>query len=95
MEESGGGNPDSTATIRDYLAGERTVLANERTLLAYVRTALSFVVAGAFFVKFAETTIPQAIGWLCIPVGVILFLEGTRRYRRMKARIADVASRQP
>jgi putative membrane protein len=69
--------------VRDVMAIERTVLANERTFLAFWRTALTLFIAGLTFIQFFGGTIIQMIGWIFIPTGVVVFLQGLRIYRRM------------
>ncbi len=69
--------------LRDYLAMDRTVLGNERTLLAYVRTALAFFVAGASLIHFFDPLVFQIVGWMLIPLGILLSVVGIIRYKRM------------
>jgi len=75
--------------IRVHLAAERTVLANERTLLAYVRTALTAFIAGVTFIRFFDTLIIEIVGWIFLPVSLVLFLVGIWRYRKMKRDIGS------
>jgi putative membrane protein len=69
--------------VRDVMAIERTILANERTFLAFWRTALTLFIAGLTFLQFFAGTLMQIIGWIFIPTGVVVFLQGVRIYRRM------------
>ena len=69
--------------LRDYLAMDRTVLGNERTLLAYVRTALAFFVAGASLIHFFDPFVFQIVGWMLIPLGILLSVVGIIRYKEM------------
>jgi putative membrane protein len=69
--------------VRDVMAIERTVLANERTFLAFWRTALTLFIAGLTFLHFFEDRFIQVIGWIFIPSGVAVFLQGVRIYRKM------------
>ncbi len=76
--------------VRDQLAATRTVLANERTFLAYVRTALSLIAAGAFFIKFVQTSGMALLGWTMMPIGIIVLLFGIYRFRATKQSIQHV-----
>jgi len=76
--------------LRDYLALDRTVLANERTLLSYVRTAIAFAGAGAALIHFFEDTLIHVLGWVLIPVAILLIVAGFIRFHRMKQRLAAV-----
>jgi putative membrane protein len=69
--------------VRDVMAIERTVLANERTFLAFWRTALTLFIAGLTFLHFFEDRVIQVIGWIFMPSGVVVFIQGVRIYRRM------------
>jgi putative membrane protein len=79
--------------LRDELAIDRTLLANERTLLAYLRSGVSLVIAGVSIIHFSETNWFLALGFACIPVGILTGLIGTIRFFRMNAAISRV--RQP
>jgi putative membrane protein len=68
--------------LRDHLANCRTVLANQRTLLAYARTALTLVVAGLTFIKFFEHLTFEIIGWIFVPIGLVVMSVGVLHYRR-------------
>jgi inner membrane protein YidH len=70
--------------LRDQLATDRTHLANERTLLAYYRTALTLFIAGATFVKFFGSLLMVFIGWVFIPLGVLVAVVGLVNYNRLK-----------
>lgn len=69
--------------VRDVMAIERTVLANDRTFLAFWRTALAMFVTGLAFTQFFAGTIFQIVGWVFMPVGIAIFVQGIRVYRRM------------
>lgn len=69
--------------VRDVMAIERTVMANDRTFLAFWRTALAMFVTGLAFKQFFAGTIFQIIGWIFIPTGIAVFIQGVRVYRRM------------
>jgi putative membrane protein len=71
--------------VRDVMAIERTIMANERTFLAFWRTALTMFIAGLTFLQFFAGTVMQVIGWIFIPTGVVVFLQGLRIYRRMNS----------
>lgn len=70
--------------LRDYLALDRTVVANERTFLAYIRTALAFFVSGVTFIHFFGEVVFEILGGIFIPLGVLTFLIGWRRFWQMK-----------
>jgi putative membrane protein len=69
--------------VRDVMAIERTIMANERTFLAFWRTALTLFIAGLAFIEFFKETVFQVIGWVFIPTGAAVFLQGIRLYRKM------------
>ena len=69
--------------VRDVMAIERTIMANDRTFLSFWRTALTMFIAGLTFIQFFAGTIMQVIGWIFIPTGVAVFVQGVRVYRRM------------
>jgi len=73
--------------LRDHLAIDRTVLANERTFLAYIRTALTLFVVGASLIKFFDSPTATVLGWIFIPIGLVVLAFGISRYRHMKALI--------
>jgi putative membrane protein len=73
--------------VRDVMAIDRTLLANDRTFLAFWRTALTMFIAGLTFIKFFPGTVFQIIGWIFIPTGIVVFIQGLRVYRRMNRRI--------
>ena len=83
------------AIVRDHLAGDRTVLANERTFLAYVRTALTFFVAGLTFIKFFDQTAVQIIGYIFIPVALVILAIGMVSFKRNRTHINKVACGDP
>ena len=71
--------------LRDYLAAYRTVLSNERTWMSNTRTALTFLVASVTFVKLFESPTLIGIGYMFMPIGVIIFLIGSyHHYKRRK-----------
>jgi putative membrane protein len=69
--------------LRDFLAADRTILANERTFLAYIRTALTFFVTGVTFIRFFGHIVIEIVGYVFIPVSLLIFVIGLVRYRRM------------
>lgn len=79
--------------LRDYLAADRTILANERTFLAYIRTALTLFAAGVTFIHFFHSPLMDIIGWAFIPLGVMTFLIGLVRYRKMQHLIRAMKER--
>ena len=66
--------------------GVRGSLANERTHLAWQRTAMSWAGAGAVVTRyFAEDGVVRprtATGVLMVLIGGLIWLDGSRRYRR-------------
>lgn len=66
--------------LRDLLAADRTILANERTFLAFIRTALTLLVAGISFVRFFDHLLIEILGWIFIPLAVVVQVLGTRKY---------------
>lgn len=83
VDTSTGESSKKELILRDYLAADRTLLAVDRTFLSYIRTALTLFVAGVSFIKFFDSWLIQAIGWLLIPCGVITFVVGLRRCLKM------------
>lgn len=81
--------------LRDYLAADRTVLANERTFLAYVRTALTLFAAGVTLIYLFPYALLQVLGWLFLPLGLITFIVGFRRYRRLGSRLRGLEAEVP
>lgn len=78
--------------LRDLLATDRTALANERTLLAYIRTALSLIVAGSSFVKFSGMLLIEVIGYILIPLGIIIGILGLYRFVQTKKDLKKIKS---
>jgi putative membrane protein len=70
--------------LRDVLAADRTQMANERTLLSYYRTALTLFIAGVSFIKFFDSIIIVAVGWIFTPLGFLVAGIGTSRFLKMK-----------
>ena len=85
--------------LRDRLAVDRTILANERTFLAYIRTALGFFAAGVFAIKFFDSIPIELVGWVFVMSGIIVFVVGLSKYRRLKRQIAlstqELLEKQP
>lgn len=77
----------SDLTLRDELAIDRTLLANERTLLAYARSGVTLMLAGVTFVHFAHQEWFRVIGYLSVPLGIVIIGFGVLRYRHVKAKI--------
>lgn len=75
--------PESDLFIRDHLAGYRTELANRRTLLAYIRTVLSLVAAALAFIKFWHHPIVTGLGWVLLPIALVILIQGLLTYRRI------------
>ncbi len=82
--------PKEKMILRDYLATDRTILANERTFLAYVRTGLTLFVAGVTFIHFFHPVVIIVLGWIFMPLGVIVLIMGVMRYRRMQKLLREM-----
>ena len=63
-------------------------MANERTLLSYARTALALAAAGIALVHVFTNQTIVLFGWLMLPVGLLLLVFGTLRFRRGQRHIA-------
>jgi putative membrane protein len=79
---------------RDLLAEHRTTLANERTLMAFTRTALAFFIVGCTLIKFFGYPLLEAIGWVFIPIGVVIMGKGIASFRSMKKLIDEEKARK-
>lgn len=62
--------------VRDHLAGYRTDLAIRRTFLSYLRTALAFFGGGLAMLKFSGHPLVTLFGWLLLPVGIVILVQG-------------------
>jgi len=80
-------NSSGITALRDHLAGDRTVLANERTFLSYVRTSLTFFVAGISMIRFFDHTAFVVIGWIFIPIAVMILGTGIRSFKKNRGHI--------
>ena len=78
--------------LRDHLAAERTVLANERTALAHLRTMLTFLIGGATFIQFFDSVIIEVLGWIFLPVSLVLGVFGLVKYLKVKRELAQIGS---
>lgn len=76
--------------LRASLAAERTILANERTFLAFLRTALTLFAAAVTFIRFFDHPVLSVVGWIFIPVSIILVILGVLRYKIIKQSIEKV-----
>jgi putative membrane protein len=74
--------------VRQSLALERTILANERTLLSYIRTAVALSGSGLTIQHFSHTLFFNILGWVLVPLGLLMALLGYRQYRKLKQTIA-------
>jgi len=82
-------DPETWRPIRrDYLAADRTTMANERTLLAYTRTFLTLTIAGASFLALTDHPVLVTIGWIFIPVAILIIVTGVIRFFQMRRAIA-------
>jgi len=78
--------------LRDHLAAERTVLANERTALAYLRTMLTFLIGGATFIQFFDSVLIEVLGWIFLPVSLVVDVFGLVKYVKVKRQLAEIGS---
>jgi len=78
--------------LRDHLAAERTVLANERTALAYLRTMLTFLIGGVTFIQFFDSFVVEVLGWIFLPIAVIVGLFGVVKYVKVKRDLAQIGT---
>jgi putative membrane protein len=76
--------------LRDYLATDRTKLSNQNTFLAYIRTALTLFVAGVTFIRFFDSILVEAIGWVFIPTGLVTFAVGFFRYNQLRQALGRI-----
>ncbi|GAB3835931.1 YidH family protein [Hymenobacter jeollabukensis] len=79
--------PDSSLSLSDRLALERTRLANERTVLAYLRTGMALVLAGFSLVNFFRENIYVWVGVLFVPLGLGIVTLGWLRFLAKRRRI--------
>ena len=77
----------SELILRDHLAVDRTLLANERTLLSYLRSGVALFIAGISIIHFSNQGWFSAVGFLCLPCGVLTVLFGIQRFRQMNRAI--------
>ena len=76
--------------LRDELAIDRTILANERTMISYLRGAITLVISGITVLHFVQAGILLYVGILIIPMGVLVGIFGTVRYRKMDQRLRAI-----
>ena len=81
--------------LRDYLAADRTTLANERTFLAYIRTGLTLFVAGVTFIHFFDPAMIVILGWIFVPLGIVVFVIGAMRYKKMQSLLREMEEGGP
>ncbi len=82
--------PEDALTLRDQLALDRTTLANERTLLAYVRTALALLAGGLALLQFGEAEWAVVLGWVALPLSIVVLGVGVTRFARVQRRLRQV-----
>lgn len=71
-------------------------MAAERTLLAYIRTALGFGAVGITMLKFlGETLLFKILGWVFLPLGLIITVIGIWRYFQSRRLIARLHHQEP
>ncbi len=71
-------------------------MAAERTLLAYIRTALGFGAVGITMLKFlGETLLFMILGWVFLPLGLIITVIGIWRYFQSRRLIARLHHQEP
>ena len=78
--------------LRDHLAAQRTVLANERTALAYLRTVLTFLIGGASFIQFFDLLAIKLLGWVFIPMALLVGVFGLVKYVQVKRLLGQIGS---
>ncbi len=76
--------------LRDELAIDRTILANERTMISYLRGAITLVISGITVLHFVQAGILFYVGIMIIPIGIIVGIFGTVRYRKMDQRLRAI-----
>lgn len=84
----------SCMIVRDFLALDRTILANERTFLAWIRTALSVIGAGIGLIKLFEMEPFYTIGYIMIPLGMVIFVWGAYKFLKMKKDLSNLMDMQ-
>ena len=77
----------SELILRDHLAVDRTLLANERTLLSYLRSGVALFIAGISIIHFSNQGWFAAVGFFCLPCGVLTVMFGSQRFRKMNRAI--------
>lgn len=73
--------------LRDQLAIDRTLLANERTLMSYLRSGVALFIAGISIIHFSNEEWFTAVGFFCLPCGVVTVLFGLSRFQKMNKAI--------
>ncbi|MCG6933207.1 MAG: DUF202 domain-containing protein [Gallionella sp.] len=76
--------------LRDQLAIDRTLLANERTLLSYLRSGVALFIAGISIIHFSHERWFTAMGFICLPSGILTVWFGAKRFRKMDKAISVV-----
>lgn len=66
------------------LALGRTVMANERTLLSFMSTAVGLLASSIGLIKFVEGPFFLMLGWMLIPISLLLVIWGFVRYFLVK-----------
>ena len=80
--------------LRDLLAIDRTALANERTFLAYARTAIMLGATAVTLVKlFPASQLSKSLAFILLPVAVLIFSVGLRRYWQISKALKRTRSR--
>jgi putative membrane protein len=80
----------SELILRDELAIDRTLLANERTLLSYLRSGIALFIAGVSIIHFSHQPWFTAVGFACLPSGLVTVWIGIRKYREMDKAIQAI-----
>lgn len=73
--------------LRDELAIDRTILAVERTLLSYLRASVSLVLAGLTILGLITSGWFIIVGYIIIPIGILLGIFGIVRSIEMNRKI--------
>ncbi|MBS4538754.1 DUF202 domain-containing protein [Clostridium sp. D2Q-11] len=87
MKKDINNNKYNNLKFTDILAVDRTILANERTFLAYIRTSLNVLAAGISFIKLFKFLPIQILGYILVPLGLIIFIIGLYRFLKINKNI--------
>lgn len=77
--------------IRDDLAVHRTILSNERSLMAQTSAFFTAFIAGVSLIRLFESGFLHLVGFIFIFVGLIILIDGMKKYFQMKRLISKEA----